>query len=231
VAVLAAADGKTLLQVLDSISRAAGLDHWWASLDPEWRRLALAGWQSEEFVKLLSAIDQGVALALFNIDLAETIPLPEVALAWQSIGASPGSSLGVALEAIPFEWGDTTGWMAPRLSDAIVPCWSREGDVSLLTSRETLMAQLAEAVDPGEPIPGNVAFQLDWAIAANQGSALANHALKLGLLPDEDDRSLATRVQPWLNLMRRLGNVQIVGVARDDAQLELTGRLAADAGS
>jgi hypothetical protein len=205
------------------------LARWWESIDPQWRQRFVEGWQAQSYWDFLGSIQSDVALSLTALNLDETVPVPELALAWPSMGEQPADQLGQTLQAIPYEWGEASGWLAPRLYNAVVPCWSESGGVSVLASREILMAELAGAMQPGEPVQATFALHLSWGECVDQVASLARHALKLGLLPGEDERSLNTRLQPWLNCLRRLGTLQLTAEPGPEGTLVVRGQLAAGA--
>lgn len=180
------------------------------------------------------------ALVLFDIDVSEPIPVPEVGAVLRGkqevLGQHPFEPLAAAGPLLPYEWDGQPGLIAPRQGEKAAMCLSSQGRDWLVASQEPVMARLLRALrqapqpknDCGEHAADAVTA-IDWARAAKQAQSLARKWADLELFPRMNGEDVNEELIPLLRALERLGGARLYW-AQEDARLVCRGALTGEAG-
>ena len=174
-------------------------------------------------------------VALLDIDVSETLPVPEVgaifAARQQPLGPHPLEPLKAGGPAFSYEWDGQSGIVAPRAGEKASLCLASSGSSWLAASQEPAMSRLIRAL--AEPRfnfkreIGSIAVgEIDWGKAADRAETVGRQAARLELLPRVDAAHFDGAIAPLLRELARLGHAQFEFFAAEDGErLEFSGTL------
>jgi hypothetical protein len=159
------------------------------------------------------------ALALWDIDTGETIPVPELALVLHSaepaFGPHPFEKVLAADNGIPHEWDGRPGIVIPWMGEKLMLCLATRDQDRLLTTQEPLMAELIGAEITGRPREADAALALNWAKAGHCAGALLARAADLELVPRMNRKDVEIEWMPYIRAASHLGTLDLQATSRD----------------
>ena len=186
-------------------------------------------WELDSLPKDWDAAVDECSLAITALDTDETLPVPEVAAVMRTRdlaeGPHPLQALVADRDALPYEWGDTAGWIAPWLSEKLAPCLACSGRDWLVTSQEPVMARLVGRLGQGAPVEADIALRIDWQRLADCGQRLVRSAAELELIPRMNPRDAEQKVIPYLQGIGQAGALFLKGTCVE-GRLSFEGYLA-----
>jgi hypothetical protein len=189
----------------------------------------LAGqWRLGEWGRILTQPDRSLRMILADIVVDGPIPIPVVAMGLQRFSdeaAHPVALVLRDLNPIPQEWHGAPGLLVPLLGDAITLCMTGTHDVWLVTTNETLMAQVTQEDEPQpEQDAWHVQLSVDWPLLAAHGYAIADQWRTLEVAPKLDQAAFGQQAQRVMAALEDLGTTSLRGWFTAEG-LELAGRL------
>ena len=171
------------------------------------------------------------SLALAGVDVSETLPIPEFALALRAEGpisaleSHPLYPLAEAAEPLPYAWREQPGVIAPLLGEKLSLCLAADGAYWLATTQEPLMQKIVGRLEEGPGTRADLVLHVDWEKTAEAGAALLRRAAQLELFPRMDARKAEQKLIPFTQALASMGTLDLQGRGHGD-HLRFSGFLA-----
>lgn len=151
-----------------------------------------------------------LSFALYNIDLSENTPLPEMALALRAPSsaytAHPLEAILANDHPIAYAWDTHPGQILPILGEKFSLCLAGGEGLWLTTTQEPLMARLLGHLSLSPANASTATLRLDCAKTGDVIANLLRRAAALELLPGMDPRDLEHEWIPFTRAFSRLGH-------------------------
>ena len=170
------------------------------------------------------------ALAVMDVDTAQVLPVPEVALVLrQSVpayGVHPLESIVAETDTVPYEWEEHPGVLAPLWGEKAAVCLGQYGSDWLATSQEPLMAALVGKLRAGAPVNADMSIRVDWHKLGTCAETLVRRAAALELIPRMNAADAEVRLVPSVRNLARFGTLRLDVRAAGDERVVFEGLLA-----
>ncbi|NUM52172.1 MAG: hypothetical protein HUU46_00880 [Candidatus Hydrogenedentes bacterium] len=172
-----------------------------------------------------------VSIVLLDVDNSGSVPIPRAALAARFADSAPNvqplAEMFAERQTVPYEWKGSAGIMAPLLGMAFSPCVAETPYDWILTTNESVMADVAGNLSEGPACGADVdiALRASWEKLGAIAEALVLRAAEDGLVPRRSSEDIKADVIPRLTALSRLGGLTVDGVAREGT-LKFSGYLA-----
>ena len=173
----------------------------------------------ESLDTIISLNDPAAYILLMDIDTSESLPIPELALITRTSGGSltrhPFYWLNDRAESISFYWNDREGILLPLSGEKMTVCLSKDNHFFYLTSQEPLIAGLLDRCAGGRRLNGNLLLQIHWPAYADRFRELTMKTARHGLIGTQDEMVMDRSITPVSNMLKSLGNLELVGQSRE----------------
>jgi hypothetical protein len=166
------------------------------------------------------------AFALTHVDTSEGLAIPE--MAYLRPLRSPAHTGFPHPGALKQEWGAFTGWIQPRVGEKLSLCAAAYDLIQLLTSQESLMAELAAALTKSDAVVGRggeLNMTLYWEPCSELIGELLLSAADRELIRRRNREDVKARYLPYVEMLSSLGALQLEGVFKE-SRLEFSGYVA-----
>jgi hypothetical protein len=172
-----------------------------------------------------------ISIALIDVDTRSAIPTPDLAFAMRYAEAvpesDPFSGILANRQAIPFEWNNCPGFMAPLLGTEWSPCVAKSPHEWIMTTRGPVMAEVAGnlADGPACAAEADITLRASWEKLGTCAEAVVSRLGADEILPRMNIDDVSADVLPKITALSKLGEIAIDGVSREGT-LKFSGYLA-----